>query len=106
MAKIKHSRKENGQNFTTFFWRKKAKINLHQNFLIYSNYLAKFQSPTAVSWPKIIQLEQTSKLICNSWLYILIPKIKSISQSIGEKSGDNCFISELRKWVTLYVPAT
>ena len=37
MAKIKHTRNENGQNFThqnktTLFWRKKAKINLHQNF--------------------------------------------------------------------------
>jgi hypothetical protein len=33
--------------------------------------LAKFQSPTAVSWPKIIQPEQISKLICNLWLYAL-----------------------------------
>ena len=36
VAKIKHTRNENGQNFTSLFWRKKAKINLHQNFLIYS----------------------------------------------------------------------
>ena len=41
MAKIKHTRNENGPNFpppqnkTTVFWRKKAKINLHQNFPIY-----------------------------------------------------------------------
>jgi hypothetical protein len=40
MAKIKHTRNENGQNFThqnktTLFWRKKTKINLHQNFPIY-----------------------------------------------------------------------
>jgi hypothetical protein len=40
VAKIKHTRNENGQNFThqnktTLFWRKKAKINLHQNFPIY-----------------------------------------------------------------------
>jgi hypothetical protein len=31
---------------------------------------------------------------------------KSISQSIAKKSGHNCFISELRTWVTLYVSAT
>jgi hypothetical protein len=36
VAKIKHTRNENGQNFThrnktTLYWRKKAKINLHQN---------------------------------------------------------------------------
>jgi hypothetical protein len=36
----------------------------------------------------------------------LIPNIKSISQSIAKKSGHNCFISELRTWVTLYVPVT
>jgi len=30
-----------------------------------TKYLAKFQSSTAVSWPKIIQPEQISKLICN-----------------------------------------
>jgi hypothetical protein len=40
VAKINHTRNENGQNFThqnktTVFWRKKAKINLHQNFPIY-----------------------------------------------------------------------
>jgi hypothetical protein len=39
VAKIKHTRNENGQNVThqnktTLFWRKKAKINLHQNFPI------------------------------------------------------------------------
>jgi hypothetical protein len=41
VAKIKHTRNENGQNLThqnktTLFWRKKkAKINLRQNFPIY-----------------------------------------------------------------------
>ena len=40
MAKISHTRNENGKNFThqnktTLFWRKKAKSNLHQNFQIY-----------------------------------------------------------------------
>ena len=42
-----------------------------------------------VSWPKNIQPEWISKLICNLSLYILIPKIKSISPSIAKKSGDN-----------------
>jgi hypothetical protein len=37
VAKIKHTRNENftHQNKTTLFWRKKVKINLHQNFTIY-----------------------------------------------------------------------
>jgi hypothetical protein len=40
VAKIKHTRNENGKHFTlqnktTLFWRKKVKINLHQNFPIY-----------------------------------------------------------------------
>ena len=48
MAKIKHTRNENVQNFThqnktTLFWRKKAKINLHQNFTIYGTLQFKFQ---------------------------------------------------------------
>jgi len=43
-------------------------------------YLAKFQSPTAVSWPKIIHPERISKWICNLWLYTIIPTIKSIYQ--------------------------
>jgi hypothetical protein len=42
VAKIKHTRNQNGKNFTqqnktTVFWRKKAKINLHQNFPLYGN---------------------------------------------------------------------
>jgi hypothetical protein len=46
VAKIKHTRNENGQNFThqnksTLFWRKKAKINLHQNFPIYGTTFLK-----------------------------------------------------------------
>jgi hypothetical protein len=44
------------------------------------NIWTNFKSPTAVSWPKIIQPEEISKMICNLWLYTLIPKIKSISQ--------------------------
>jgi len=44
-----------------------------------TKYLAKFQSPKAVSWPKIIQPEWISKSICNLWLYTLIRKMKSIS---------------------------
>ena len=47
-----------------------------------TKYLAKFQSPTAVSWPKIIQPEWISNLICNLGLYTVIPKIKSLSQII------------------------
>ena len=48
VAKIKHTRNENVQNFThqnktTLFWRKKAKINLHQNFPIYGILQFKFQ---------------------------------------------------------------
>jgi len=33
--------------------------------VVTTKYLAKFQSPTAVSWPKIIQPEQISKLMNN-----------------------------------------
>ena len=71
-----------------------------------NKYLAKFQSPRAITRPKIIGPERNLNLICNSSLYTHIPNIKSISPSTAKKSGDNCFISELRTWVTLNVPAT
>ena len=61
-----------------------------------TKYLAKFQSPRAITWPKIIGPEQNVNLICTLSLYTHIPNIKSISQSIAKKSGDNYFISELR----------
>ena len=63
--------------------------------VVTTKYLVKIQSPTAVSWPKIIQPKRSVNLICNLSLYTHIPNIKSISQSIAKKS-DNCFISELR----------
>jgi len=67
-----------------------------------TKYLAKCQSPRAITRPKIIGPERNVNLICNLSLYIHKPNIKSISQSIAKKSGDNCFISELQTWVTLY----
>jgi hypothetical protein len=50
--------------------------------VVTTKYLAKFQSLKAVSWPKIIQPEWISNLICNLWLYTVISKIKSLSQII------------------------
>ena len=74
--------------------------------VVTTKYLAKFQSPRAITRPNIIGPEQNVILTCNVSLYTHIPNINSISQSIAKKSGRNCFISELRTWVTLYVPAT
>jgi hypothetical protein len=54
-----------------------------------TKYLAKFQSPRAITWPKIIGPERNVNLICNSALYTHIPNIKSISPSTAKKSGDN-----------------
>jgi hypothetical protein len=48
------------------FWN--AELLFHKK-VVTTKYLAKFQSQMAVSWPKIIQLEWISKLICNLWLY-------------------------------------
>ena len=72
-----------------FFSELKVSCGLSEKKVVTTKYLAKFQSPMAVSWPKIIRLERILKLICNLWLYILIPKIKSISPSRAKKSGDN-----------------
>jgi hypothetical protein len=73
------------------------------NKVVTTKYLAKFQSPRAITRPKIIGPERNVNLICN--LCTHIPNIKSISQSIVKKKWWQLFISELRTWVTLYVPA-
>jgi hypothetical protein len=54
----------------------KNQVNISNQWkkVVTTKYLTKFQSPTAVSWPKIIQPEWISKLIYNLWLYTLIPK--------------------------------
>jgi hypothetical protein len=80
--------------------------NLAKYLVVTTKYLAKIQSPRTITQPKIIGPERNVSLICNSSLYTHIPKIKSISPSIAKKSCHNCFISELRTWITLYVPAT
>ena len=61
-----------------------------------TKYLAKFQSSRVITRPKIIGPERNVNLVCNLSLYTHILNINSISQSIAKKSGDNCFISELR----------
>ena len=51
--------------------------------------MANFHSPTAVSWPKIIQPERFLKLICNLWLYTLIPRAISQPKIIGPERNVN-----------------
>ena len=46
--------------------------------------MAKFQSPRAITWPKIIGPKRNVNLICNLSLYTHIANIKSISQSIAK----------------------
>ena len=60
-----------------------------------TKYLAKFQSPRAITRPKIIEPEWNVNSICNSSLYTHIPKIKSISPSIVKKSGDNKIFGQI-----------
>jgi hypothetical protein len=83
-------------------YRSTLKIIPVEWFLANLQYLSKFQGPRAITRPKIIGPERNVNLICNSSLYTHIPNIKSICQRITIKSGDNCFISELRNWATLY----
>ena len=73
--------------------------------VVTTKYLTKFQSPRAITRPKIIGPERNVNLICNSSLYTNTKNQVNIFKH-SEKSGGNCFISELRTWVTLYVPAT
>jgi hypothetical protein len=53
--------------------------------VVKTKYLAKFQSPRAITRPKIIGPQRNVNLICNLSLYTHIPNIKSISQSIAKK---------------------
>ena len=62
-----------------------------------TKYLAKFQSPKAITRPKIIDPERHVNLICNSSLYTHTPKIKSLSPSIAKKSGDNYIFGQISK---------
>jgi hypothetical protein len=59
-----------------------------------TKYLAKFQSPRAITRPKIIRLERNVNLICNSSLYTHIPKIKSISPSIVKKGLTTKYLAQ------------
>ena len=72
MAKIKHTRNENGQNFThqnktTLFWRKKAKIKLHQNFPIYGMHRQKKYYDQKLSWQSFQQGDQ---------VFVFFPNVK------------------------------
>jgi len=57
--------------------------------VVTNKYLAKLQSPRAITRSKIIEPDRSVSLIYNSSLYTHIPKIKSVSLSIAKKSGDN-----------------
>jgi hypothetical protein len=79
--------------------------NQSEKKVVTTKYLANFQSPRAHNSAKNhwTGTKQNVILICNLSLYTHIPNIKSISQSIAKKSGDNCFISEIRTWVTIKI---
>ena len=58
----------------------KNQVNISNHSEIkWSKYLAKFQSPKAITRPQIIGPERNVNLICNLSLYTHIPNIKSIS---------------------------
>ena len=61
-------------DYTLSYQKSSQHLKPQCNKVVTTKYLAKFQSPRAITRPKII--------------------------------GHNYFISELRTWVTLYVPAT
>jgi hypothetical protein len=64
----------------------KNQVNISNHSEIkWSKYLAKFQSPKAITRPQIIGPERNVNLICNSSLYIHKPNIRSISPSITKK---------------------
>ena len=73
--------------------------------MLTTKYLTKFQSPRAITQPKIIGLERNVNLICN--LSLCTPQ--SISQSIAKKSGDNSYFRITNMGNTIcpgYLPQT
>ena len=93
-------------DYTLSYQKSSQYLKSWWNKVVTTKYLAKFQSPRAITRSKIIGPKRNVHLICSLSLYTHMPKIKSISRSIAKISGRNGFISELRTWVTLYVPAT
>ena len=80
--------------------------------VVTTKYLAKFQSPRDITWPKIIGPERNVNLICNSSLYTQISKIKSISPSIVKKVVTTKYLTKFQspraifKFTTSVVIAT
>jgi hypothetical protein len=67
-------------------FQKVCNISKHsKKKVVTTKYLAKFQSPKAITRPKIIGPERNVNLICNLSLYTHIPNIESISQSIAKQ---------------------
>ena len=64
--------------------------------MVTTKYLAKFQSPRAITRPKIIGPERNVNSICNSLLYTHIPNIKSISSSIAKKVVTNKYLAKFQ----------
>jgi hypothetical protein len=76
-------------DYTLSYQKSSQYLKSKWNKVVTTKYFAKFQSPRAITRPKIIGPERNVNLICNSSLYTHMPKIKSMSPSIAKKSGDN-----------------
>jgi hypothetical protein len=63
-----------GQIFTLIYQKSSQYFQAQRKKEVTTKYLAKFQSPRAITWPKIIGPEQNVNLICSSSLYTNIPK--------------------------------
>jgi hypothetical protein len=88
-------------DYTLSYQKSSQYLKSYWNKVVTTKYLAKFQSPRAITRPKIIGPERKINLICKLSLYIHISNIKLISQSIAKTSGRNCFISELQTGSTI-----
>jgi hypothetical protein len=64
-------------------WTETTILLYFQNSL-WDKIFVKFQSPRAITRPRNLGPERIVNMICNSSLYIHIPKIKSISPKIAK----------------------
>jgi hypothetical protein len=57
-------------DYTLSYTKNQVNISKHsEKKVLTTKYLVKFQSPKAITWPKIIEPERNVNLICNSSLY-------------------------------------
>jgi hypothetical protein len=87
--------------------KNQVNISNHSNKVVTTKYLAKFQSPRAITWPKIIGPERNVNLICNFSLKKSLNIPKGLSEAVSRRRIDNKMSKRKRtrrqkQWSTMH----